>query len=212
MKIIYKKINFNVTPIANRTIDYIVIHDTGNKNLGANAEMHYRYFNSGNRNASADFFVDDTQVIKVNDYTKKYTWHCGDGKGQYGITNKNSIGVEICVNADGDFQKALQNTIDLIKELKKEFPNAKVVRHYDASRKNCPASLSANNWEGWRNFLKKVDELSTITIKVDGKTLDVDVFPINVNGRVMVPVRAIAEALGAKVEWDGNTQTVIITR
>lgn len=212
MKIIYKQINFNVIPIANRTIDYIVIHDTGNKNLGANAEMHYRYFNSGNRNASADFFVDDMQILKVNDYTKYYTWHCGDGKGQYGITNRNSIGIEMCVNSDGNFERVLANTIQLVKELKKEFPNAKVVRHYDASRKNCPASLSANNWEGWRNFLKKVDELSTITIKVDGKTLDVDVFPINVNGRVMVPVRAIAEALGAKVEWDGNTQTVIITR
>lgn len=154
---IYKQINFNVTPITNRVIEYIVIHDTGNKNAGANAEMHYRYFNGGNRNASSDFFVDDTQVLKVNDYTKKYTWHCGDGKGQYGITNKNSIGIEICVNDDGDFQKALSNTIELVKELKKEFPNAKVVRHYDASRKNCPASLSANNWEGWNNFLKQLE-------------------------------------------------------
>ena len=31
-----------------------------------------------------------------------------------------------------------------------------------------------------------------------------------INGRTMVPVRFISEALGAKVEWDGSTQTVAI--
>ncbi len=31
-----------------------------------------------------------------------------------------------------------------------------------------------------------------------------------VNGRTMVPVRFVAESLGEKVEWDGNTKTVII--
>lgn len=153
----YKQINYNATPISNRVIEYIVIHDTGNKNKGANAEMHYRYFNGGNRNASADFFVDDTQVLKTNDYTKKYTWHVGDGKGQYGITNKNSIGIEMCVNPDGDFQKVLTATIELTKELKKEFPTAKVVRHYDASKKNCPASLNNNDWQGWTEFLAKLE-------------------------------------------------------
>ena len=154
----YKQISYNVTPIANRTIEYIVIHDTGNKNKGANAEMHYRYFNSGNRNASTDFFVDDTQILKTNDYTKKYTWHVGDGKGEYGVTNRNSIGIEMCVNSDVDFQKVLSNTIELVKELKKEFPNAKVVRHYDASKKLCPASLSYNSWQGWAEFLKRLEE------------------------------------------------------
>ncbi len=32
-----------------------------------------------------------------------------------------------------------------------------------------------------------------------------------VNGRTLVPVRAISEAFGAKVEWNGETKTVIIT-
>ena len=138
-----KQIQYNITKrSASDKIEYIVVHDTGNKNKGANAEMHFQYFNTGNRNASADFFVDDTQILRVNDYTKNYSWHCGDGKGRYGITNRNSIGVEICVNSDGDFQKALINAIDVVKELKKEFPRAKVVRHYDASRNRCPASRS----------------------------------------------------------------------
>lgn len=40
-------------------------------------------------------------------------------------------------------------------------------------------------------------------------TLDVPV--IALNGRVMVPTRAVAEAFYYKVEWDGTTNTVIIT-
>lgn len=35
--------------------------------------------------------------------------------------------------------------------------------------------------------------------------------PIIVNDRVLVPVRAITEGLGAQVAWDGETQTVTIT-
>lgn len=154
---IYKQISYNVSPISCRTIEYIVIHDTGNKNKGANAEMHYKYFNSGDRKASADFFVDDTQIIQTNDYTKKYTWHVGDGKGKYGITNKNSIGIEMCVNPDGDYSKVVRSTIELVKELKKKYPAAKVVRHYDASRKHCPASLAYNNWQGWAEFLRMLE-------------------------------------------------------
>jgi N-acetylmuramoyl-L-alanine amidase len=57
-----------------------------------------------------------------------------------------------------------------------------------------------------------LEEPKTITIKVDGKIIETDVEPINVNGRVLVPVRAVAEALGCKVDWDGDTQTVKITR
>lgn len=149
------QISFNRTACS-RKIEYIVIHDTGNKSKGANASAHFKYFNGGNRNASADFFVDDTGSYKVNDYTKYYTWHCGDGYGRYGITNVNSIGIEICVNADGDYAKAFENAAALTKELMLELniPINNVVRHYDASRKNCPASMSADNWSKWKVFKK----------------------------------------------------------
>lgn len=46
------------------------------------------------------------------------------------------------------------NTIELVKSLMKKYhiPAERVVRHYDASRKNCPASFSPNNWERWHKF------------------------------------------------------------
>ena len=39
-----------------------------------------------------------------------------------------------------------------------------------------------------------------------------DVAPINVSGRVMVPVRAIAEITGCTVTWDEETKTVLIEK
>ncbi|QSQ07944.1 hypothetical protein H0A61_00263 [Koleobacter methoxysyntrophicus] len=54
-----KIIRYNYSGRNDEKIKYIVIHDTGNRARGADAEAHYRYFNSGNRGASAHYFVDD---------------------------------------------------------------------------------------------------------------------------------------------------------
>jgi N-acetylmuramoyl-L-alanine amidase len=153
MDIIKKQIKFNRTK-RTQAPAYIVIHDTGNKGAGADALAHFNYFNGGDRQSSADFFVDDKSIIQVNDYNKFYTWHCGDGNGKYGITNKNSLGIEICVNSDGNYDMAVKNTIELVKKLMRELniPIGNVVRHYDASKKSCPASMSANNWLRWWQF------------------------------------------------------------
>ncbi|NLL06373.1 MAG: copper amine oxidase N-terminal domain-containing protein [Clostridiaceae bacterium] len=44
------------------------------------------------------------------------------------------------------------------------------------------------------------------------KEIVLDVPPQIVNGRTLVPARAVAESFGAKVDWDGNTKSVIITQ
>lgn len=139
-------------------IEYIVIHDTGNTAKGADAEAHFRYFNSQNRNSSADIFVDDHAVWYVNDYTRFYTWHSGDGKGKYGIANQNSIGIELCINQDADKEKALDNLVIVVQRLMKELniPVGRVVRHYDASRKCCPKSMAENGWSKWKEFQTKI--------------------------------------------------------
>ncbi|MCL2153004.1 MAG: stalk domain-containing protein [Oscillospiraceae bacterium] len=47
-----------------------------------------------------------------------------------------------------------------------------------------------------------------ISVYLNNETLAFDTSPIVENGRVLVPMRAIFEALGAEVAWDGETQTV----
>ena len=152
------QIKYNRSNRGGTPIKYIVVHDTGNPSRGANATAHYNYFNGGDRSSSADFFVDDTQVLCVNDYYKFYTWHCGDGHGKYGITNRNSVGIEFCINVDSDRDKTLERTAQLVRELMQQLniPIDRVVRHYDASRKNCPQSMSKNGWAAWYEFKEKL--------------------------------------------------------
>lgn len=162
---IHKQIRYNYS-FRKEKIRYIVVHDTGNSSAGADAGSHFNYFNNGNRGSSADIFVDDTSVWYVNDYTKYYSWHCGDGKGRYGITNSNSIGVEMCINLDGNYTETLKNTAAVVRELMEELniPENRVVRHYDASRKNCPGSMNKGNWKIWNEFKLMIKESEELTV------------------------------------------------
>jgi hypothetical protein len=49
---------------------------------------------------------------------------------------------------------------------------------------------------------------SDIKVLFNNKNLSFDVPPFIENSRTMVPLRAIFEALGAEVKWDGDTKTV----
>ena len=53
---------------------------------------------------------------------------------------------------------------------------------------------------------------SNIEITINGALLHTDVAPRIINGRTLVPMRSIFEAMGAMVEWDGYTQTVTGTK
>lgn len=52
-----------------------------------------------------------------------------------------------------------------------------------------------------------------IKVQLNGKPLNfADQKPVVINDRTLVPLRGIFEALGAKVDWDDETQTVIATQ
>ncbi len=48
-----------------------------------------------------------------------------------------------------------------------------------------------------------------IQVEVDGRQIWFDQEPIMENDRVLVPVRALAEALGAEITWQGESQKVL---
>lgn len=56
-----------------------------------------------------------------------------------------------------------------------------------------------------------LDDSDSIRIYVSNKEIESDVEPQIISDRVMVPVRFIAEALGAEVGWDGANRVVSIT-
>ena len=47
-----------------------------------------------------------------------------------------------------------------------------------------------------------------IIVMVNDKPIEFDVKPTIINDRTLVPLRAIFEALGAQVTWDGDTNTI----
>ena len=54
-------------------------------------------------------------------------------------------------------------------------------------------------------------QIDNKVIKVNGENITLDVPPQLVDSRTLVPARAVAESLNAKVDWDGTTSTVYIT-
>lgn len=162
IKINEKLVKYNFSSRNGEKIKYISIHDTGNKRRGADANAHFNFFNGGDRQSSAHYFVDDKQILRIIKDEDR-SWAVGDGRGKYGITNENSLNIEMCINSDGDFNKTYLNTLRLTKYLMEKYniPLENVVRHYDASRKLCPNVFKENNWEKWNKFkedLKQIDK------------------------------------------------------
>lgn len=158
MEINEKLVKYNFSSRKGSSIKYIVIHDTGNTSNGADANAHFSFFNSADRQSSAHYFVDNKQVLRIIKDSDK-AWHCGDGNGKYGITNENSLGIELCINMNGNYDIAFDKTAELTSLLMEKYNIEidNVVRHYDASRKICPYTMSKNNWSLWNDFLEKVD-------------------------------------------------------
>lgn len=166
MKFLFRPIKRNYRSRGKVGIRYLVIHDTGNSNKGAGALNHRNYVENNKRGASAHYFVDDKVIVQyVGDSLAAGS--VGDGKGRFGITNSNSLSIEMCINSDGDYSKMYKNTVELTKNLMKKFniPCERVVRHYDASRKNCPGHMRQNNWSKWWQF--KEDIKKPIEWKID---------------------------------------------
>ena len=128
---------------------YITIHETGNTQRGAGAKNHASYLKSKGTSVSWHYTVDDTEIYQHLPDNED-AFHAGDGAG---TGNRQSIGIEICVNSDGDFSKACENAAWLVRQLmdKHNIPIGSVVQHNYWSGKNCPRTLRAG---GWNDFLE----------------------------------------------------------
>lgn len=159
--------NYNIQKRTS-SIKYIVIHYTGSGTSSAgSAKANCQYFSGGNRNASAHYFVDDGGIWEYADPSTYATWHCGDGHGAYGITNANSIGIEVCINGDKPYTaKEISYLRELVPYLmsKYKISTSNVVRHYDASRKQCPLYYAKRNNE-WYSLRAKITSIKNGWIK-----------------------------------------------
>jgi len=173
-----KLLSFNYDVGQEITPEYIVIHETGGYGEGVNADRIYSYWNRDpEAKASAHFIVDETKAIQMLELNWK-GWHVGDNNGYSDITNSNSIGIEICVNSDGNYIASRARAIRLVKYLMNELniDADHVVRHYDASGKQCPEIMLRFS-ELWDDFKMQISQPDKI---IDGIYNEVEVFVENV--------------------------------
>lgn len=194
---------------------YIVIHETDNWSKGADAKAHATAMKNGNLAGTVHYYVDSKSVYQTLDHSDG-AWAVGDGKGKYGITNRNSINIEICVNPETDYYKAVDKAEQLAAQLLKQYGwgTDRLKRHYDASRKNCPRRIQA---EGrWPEFVKKTaaymkgattventttKNTATLTDKIEVQ------FPVIQKGSKGTAVSMLQAMLGVKVDGDFGNDT-----
>lgn len=132
---------------------YVVIHETANTAAGANANAHSRLQANGNsRDASWHFQVDDKEIIQSFDENIR-CWHAGT------TANNEGIAIEICVNKGGNFKKAVDNAVELVKYLmdKYNIPFSNVRQHNYFTGKDCPTNLrNGSKGVDWNDFIKKI--------------------------------------------------------
>lgn len=141
-----------------RQIKYVVIHETDNFALGANAARHDAFIheNAKVEKLSWHYTVDDHEAYHHIPDTEP-AYHAGDGMEPDG-GNMCGIGVELCVAEDNDYEKTLQNGALLAGYLlwKYDLTMDDLKKHQDFSGKICPARLINEN--RWDEFCKMVAE------------------------------------------------------
>lgn len=172
------------TGIVRNSTQYIVVHDTGNNNNGANAEMHWRYINNLNNDPNSSsvswhFTIDEGSIIQ-NLPLDEVAWHAGDGSREYGTTyfntsyqktsitggNRNGIGIETCVDEGSEYNNTMRNTAKLVAELLLQYDLGfdRIKQHNAFSGKDCPMAMRhANRWEEFL-FLVELEYFAKVNL------------------------------------------------
>ncbi|MED4783815.1 N-acetylmuramoyl-L-alanine amidase [Brevibacillus choshinensis] len=213
----------------------LVIHWTANEGKGADAVANRNYFNNPTTEASAHYIVDDKQIVRCLPETEM-GYHVGAKSYKpealqllSGYPNNCTIGIEMCVNADGNFQAMYQKTVELAADILKRYDWGiqNLWRHFDITGKICPAFFVSDAFslrlfgrtaaEAWEKFKSDVHSLLTGYTQKSQECVDKCNIQIRlaVKGRLRegvsyLPVRAVAEAIGGVVGWDAETERVTV--
>lgn len=161
----------------------IIIHWTANTNKGANAMANRNYFNTKHLTpsgslvyASAHYNVDSTCILQclpddevgyhVGAKAFRYTATARRLMGDLSSPNYVTIGIEMCVNSDGDFDITRAQTVELTRYLANKYGlgRADVLRHYDITGKDCPRMMIEE--AAWSSFLDDVFVKETTMYRV----------------------------------------------
>ena len=179
--VIYSPLKECITK-SSRTIKYLAIHYTAGTTSKPGTAKSMKAGWEKAKNASADFGVDDRDIVQFNPSPASYyCWAVGGSKKPgatlHGIaTNKNTINIEICSSLKSGYDRkapnhdgwyftdaALDNAVKLAKMVMARYniPIERVVRHYDVTGMLCPGLIGWNNGYIYTKEGKMTNERNT---------------------------------------------------
>lgn len=216
---------------------YIVLHYTaGTRSVKGSARNVASMFKNGSVGGSADFIVDDSEIVQYNgDISHRACWSVGgkkyssmttsEGGRYYGIcTNSNSINIEMCSNKvntknlganDTDWyltEATINNAVELTKYLMKQYniPVENVIMHHHITGKVCPNPWCVNKsrLSKWQEFKSRLEEkIMKQNIKINGKIKTVDA--INKDGYTYIKIRGLSDILN--IGYDKETKLITVS-
>jgi N-acetylmuramoyl-L-alanine amidase len=211
-----------VTSYNEYNVHWVVVHDTASTALGSNALAHanYLYNNTINRNelwVSWHFSIDDQAVYQHLPEIER-GFHAGDGSvlpGQsatyLGGGNRNGIGIEMCINEDGDMYRTWQRTAKLVTYLliKYNLPLDHQTYHNDFSGKDCPRTLrNAGLVPLFEEFVATEHHVSTHYPDAEISMVSNNPDYLDNYGRIIqIPQRAMTVSYTITVTVDGVTES-----
>ena len=179
---------------------------------------------TGFENREAESFINDQGLpftIKNGEYYMGTTWWCYTQvyEGRICSTggNRNSLGIESCVDAGSDLWYTWQLTAKLVAELMLEtgLDITRVRGHHFFSGKDCPQPMLENDCEIWREFLQLVEaeyklltEYSDYEIKFESHNPEI----LDDNGRIIKqPDETTCVTYTVTITKDGKTETVTLS-
>jgi hypothetical protein len=150
---------------------WITVHETGNANVGANAEMHRRFTHQGGgpNTVSFHFVVDDREAVQLLPLDE-IGWHASDGCNDRAtdLGCFQSVAIETCVNGDGDWNRTFANLAELIAAIiggdariwfagrHRTFSPSRIAQHnkWAFDQKDCPQRIRARGL--WDDLLAAV--------------------------------------------------------
>jgi len=134
------------------------------------------------------------------------------GTSTTGITTPGTGTTGTSTTGTGGPVTIINNTTNNITNATSTTNNANTSTNITGSTISNSNVASNNKTTQTTNVENAVTVSEYVNVNVNGQPLQSDVKPfVNADGRTMLPVRAIAEALGATVQWDEATQTATLT-
>ncbi len=163
----------NYRKAAGRAVQWIVIHYTGGNGSGlANVRFFMKSLPAGEKRSAHYFVGHAAENARIYQSVPRgdIAWHIGtDGRYYSESRNETSIGIETCCHNDTKDQSAGsldwyfdEETVDslekLVRALMEEYgiETDHVLRHYDVTRKTCPAMWVHDEGE-WLAFKTRLE-------------------------------------------------------